>query len=61
MLAEAKLKQTSKKKGQNITSVRNKPNNTFQSFTISVMQQPLGVEYWQIDQKYQSIQAFCLP
>jgi len=29
MLAEAKLKQTSKKKGQNITSVRNKPNNTF--------------------------------
>ena len=29
MLAEAKLKHTSKKKGQNITSVRNKPNNTF--------------------------------
>ena len=61
MLAEAKLKQTSKKKSQNISSVRNKPNNTFQSLTISVMQQPLGVEYQQIDQKYQSIQSFCLP
>ena len=29
MLAEAKLKQTSKKNSQNISSVRNKPNNTF--------------------------------
>jgi len=28
MLAEAKLKQTAKKKSQNITSVRNKSNNT---------------------------------
>jgi len=28
MLAEAKLKQTSKKNSQNISSVRNKPNNT---------------------------------
>jgi hypothetical protein len=29
MLAEAKLKQTSKKNSQNISCVRNKPNNTF--------------------------------
>ena len=43
MLAEAKLKQTSKKNSQNISSVRNKPNNTLYSLTILVMQQPLGV------------------
>jgi hypothetical protein len=29
MLAEAKLKQTSEKNSQNITSARNKPDNTF--------------------------------